>query len=75
MASYNFIIFALVFGLAVTLPWTIKADPSVELLIREKRWTCDVIGWSRMCALHCKVRGFYTGYCEKGICRCRSRNK
>ncbi|GAB6022772.1 hypothetical protein CHUAL_006866 [Chamberlinius hualienensis] len=75
MASNKIAIIVLIaFVMAVALTWTTDAAPSEELLQREKRWTCDIIGSSQLCALHCKGHGYYTGYCSRGICKCRRRN-
>ncbi|GAB6027912.1 hypothetical protein CHUAL_002127 [Chamberlinius hualienensis] len=69
MASkHSALTFLVLFVMTATLLWTISAAP-----IESIQWTCDVIGSSRLCALHCMENGYSTGACENTVCQCRRR--
>lgn len=44
-----------------------RIDPPVEQL-----FTCDVLGSTRLCAIHCMILDHKGGYCnEQKVCKCR----
>ncbi|KAJ8924009.1 hypothetical protein NQ315_006785 [Exocentrus adspersus] len=70
--------FFVTFALILSLVLAVISAPAIEegnpehqkVLLRTRRYTCNVLKSNAWCSLHCVALGKPGGHCSKGTCYC-----